>query len=91
MGRFYLSATLDDEDLVVVLGDLLLENDSELDFMKHFGEDGLVQDPENAAEMAQENLETALRINFARLKMFVCVGRPSALCRVPVTGRLSSG
>ena len=56
MGRFYLSATLDDEDLVVVLGDLLLENDSELDFMKHFGEDGLVQDPENAAEMAQENL-----------------------------------
>ena len=75
----------------MVLGDLLLDVGLEHGFMGDFAGVRLVSAARNLAEMAQENLKTALRINFARLKVFVSVGRPSALCRVPVTGRLPSG
>ena len=63
MGESYLFATLDVEDLLVVLGVLLLDDGLEHVFMGGFAEVRLVSDTRNVAEMAQENLKPLFRIN----------------------------
>ena len=54
MGKSYLSATLDDEDIPVVLGNLLLDVGLEHVFMGGFAQVRLVSDARIVAEMAQE-------------------------------------
>ena len=63
MGESYLFATLDVEDLLVVLGVLLLDVGLELGFMGDFAGVRLVSAARNLAEMAQENLKPLFRIN----------------------------
>ena len=65
MGEFYLFATLDDEDLLVVLGVLLLVVGFEHVFKGGFAVVRLVSDTRNVAEMAQENLKKNFLFNFA--------------------------
>ena len=65
MGKSYLSATLDDEDILVVLGVLLLDVGLEHVFMGGFAKVRLVSDARNVAEMAQENLKKKFLFNFA--------------------------
>ena len=65
MGKSYLFATLDDEDLLVVLGVLLLDDGLEHVFMGDFAQVRLVSDARNLAEMAQENLKKKFLFNSA--------------------------
>ena len=65
MGKSYLFATLDDEDLLVVLGVLLLDVGLEHVFMGGFAGVRLVSAARNLAEMAQENLKKNFLFNFA--------------------------
>ena len=62
MGKFYLFATLDDEDFLVVLGVLLLDVGLEHVFLGGFAVVRLVFGARNMAEMAQEKSEKEISL-----------------------------